>query len=416
MTLAAHWERRVMRAAHPVAYPALRMSSAPVQRIPGLGVLVRDATLLRETLLDTSTFTKTGPGSPADLWTPVLGPAVLLNMEGADHLALRRKLGPLFAPAWVDPLVAASLPTEQLTARLQAGETVDLVAEAKRNASIMIAQLVGLDSAALDDELFERVSSITRFVRLARPRLTAAQVGVARGILDELTAHARAAYRSGDETTVPGRMRALDLSEDEAMGAVGAFVLTGTETLVSYVPRLIALLIDSGWLPRLASDRSLIEPAIAEGLRVTTPSPVMLRSVVRDAAIGTVRVRPGDRVILATFLANGALGGFDPGANAAASLKQLWFGAGSHFCLGAPLAMAQVRVTLDALLAAGPLEIVSRRAARGVLIPSYVALEVWVSTGRVSIRGSAATQPATAEPGVSIRGFAATQPAAKDLP
>jgi hypothetical protein len=138
--------------------------------------------------------------------------------------------------------------------------------------------------------------------------------------------------------------------------------------------------------------------------------------VVRDAAIGTVRVRPGDRVILATFLANGALGGFDPGANAAASLKQLWFGAGSHFCLGASLAMAQVRVTLDALLAAGPLEIVSRRAARGVLIPSYVALEVWVSTGRVSIRGSAATQPATAEPGVSIRGFAATQPAAKDLP
>ena len=47
MTLAAQWEGRVMRAAHPVAYPALRMSRAPVQRIPRLGVLVRDADFAR---------------------------------------------------------------------------------------------------------------------------------------------------------------------------------------------------------------------------------------------------------------------------------------------------------------------------------------------------------------------------------
>ncbi|MFM9878173.1 MAG: cytochrome P450, partial [Rhodoglobus sp.] len=310
--LAARWEHRVMRAAHPVAYPALGMMRAPVRRVPGLGVLVRDAALLRATLMDTEHFSKTGPGAPSDLWTPILGPAVLLNMEGADHLALRRKLGPLFSPAYVDPLVAASLPASQLTDRLVAGERVDLVAVAKRNASIMISQLVGLDAASVDDELFDRVSAITRFVRLSRPRLSDAQAAVARGILAELTAHARTAYRAGDESTVPGRMRALGLGEDEAMGAVGAFVLTGTETLVSYVPRLVALLIDSGWLPRLAAEPELVEPAIAEGLRVTTPSPVMLRSVVSDASVGTIPVRAGDRVILATFLANRVGGGFDP--------------------------------------------------------------------------------------------------------
>lgn len=373
-----------MRAAHPIAYPALTALRAPVRRIPRLGVLVRDATLLRAVLMDPEHYSKTGPGAPSDLWTPVLGPAVLLNMEGGDHLALRRKLGPLFAPTYVDALVAASLPAEQLTERLVRGHTVDLVAEAKRNASIMISQLVGLDSASVNEELFDRVSSITRFVRLSRPRLTAAQVTTARSILAELTAHARVAYRAGDESTVPGRMRSLGLGEEEAMGAVGAFVLTGTETLVSYVPRLVALLVDSGWMPRLASSPELIEPAIAEGLRVTTPSPVMLRSVIADATIGDIAVRPGDRVILATFLANRAAGEFDPEANPAAGLKQLWFGAGSHFCLGAPLAMAQVRVTLDALLAAGPLEIVSRRAARGVLIPSYATLNLRGSSNVVS--------------------------------
>ncbi|MEO8094424.1 MAG: cytochrome P450, partial [Pseudolysinimonas sp.] len=373
-------EERVMRAAHPIAYPALTAVRGPVRRVPGLGVVVKDATVLRQVLMNTSSFSKTGPGAPSDLWTPVLGPSVLLNMEGPDHLALRRKLGPLFAPAFVDAMVADSLggATRELAARLAAGERLDLVAHARRSASAVISRLVGLDADAsgvdvVDDELFARVSAVTGFVSLARPRLTPAQLGVARGILSELGEHAVRAYR-GDEGTVPGRMRALGLTEREALGAVGAFVLTGTETIVSYLPRLAAILIDSGWLPRLVADPDLIEPAIAEGLRVTTPSPVMLRATVKADHIGTVAVRPGDRVILATFAANRALGEFDPATNPAAQLKQLWFGAGVHFCLGAPLAMAQIRLTLDALLATPSLRVVSRRPARGVLIPSYASL------------------------------------------
>jgi cytochrome P450 len=87
-----------------------------------------------------------------------------------------------------------------------------------------------------------------------------------------------------------------------------------------------------------------------------------------------VPVRPGDRIILATFAADRALGEFDPETNPAAQLKQLWFGAGAHYCLGAPLAMAQIRTTLDALLQTPSVRVVSRRPARGVLIPSYASL------------------------------------------
>ncbi len=374
--LAARWEERVMRAAHPIAYPMLRMARGPVLRVPGLGILVRDAALLRSTLLNTESFTKTGPGSPADLWTEVLGPSVLLNMEGADHQALRRKLAPIFAPSFVEPMVAESLgePVAQLRKRLSSGEQVDLVEEVRRYSSIAISRLVGLDSAELTPDLFRKVSSITSMVRLTRTKLTSAEIARARVVMGELTSHAQRAYRAGDEHTVPGRMRALGLTESEAMGAVGAFVLTGTETLVSYIPRLVCLLIDSGWLPLIATDRSLVEPAIAEALRVTTPSPVMLRSVVAAGCIGPVAVRAGDRVILATFAANRALGPFDPKANTAATVRQLWFGAGSHFCLGAPLAMAQIRLVCDAILGAAPqgdLRVISRRPARGVLIPSY---------------------------------------------
>ena len=377
VAVARKWEERVLRAAHPVAFPLLSAVRGPVRRIPGLGVLVKDAALLRATLIDTEGFTKNGPGAPSDLWTPVLGPSVLLNMEGVEHGLLRRKLGPLFAPAFVDALVNDSLgaSTRELAAALARGERVDLVAHSRRSASAVIARLVGLDASVVDDELFTRVSRVTGFVTLARPRLTPSQLAVARGILEELGEHARRAY-AGDESTVPGRMRALGLDEREALGAVAAFVLTGTETIVSYVPRLAAILIDSGWLPRLAASPELVDAAVAEGLRVTTPSPMMLRSVVHPRSLGGVRVKPGERILLGTYWANRALGDFDPATNPAAQLKQLWFGAGAHYCLGAPLAMAQIRLTLGALLETPSLRVAARRPSRGVLIPSYARLEL----------------------------------------
>src|SRR5690606_40551502 len=108
----------------------------------------------------------------------------------------------------------------------------------------------------------------------------------------------------------------------------------------------------------------------------TTPSPIMLRAVTAPTTIGSVAVRPGDRIILGTYWADTALGVFDPEGNPAASLKQLWFGAGAHFCLGAPLAMAQLRLALDAVLQHPGLTITRRRPARGVLIPSYAELAV----------------------------------------
>lgn len=365
-----------MRAAHPLAYPMLASVRRPVLRVPGLGIVVTDAALLRAVLMDTTSFTKTGPGSPSELWTPVLGPRVLLNMEGADHYELRRRLSPLFTPAAVGAIVEHTLGDElaSLRTRLAAGQQVELVAEARRHASAVISTLVGLPPSVVDDRLFRRIATVTGAVRLSRPRMTPAQVRHARAVMAELTGHAAEAWRSGDPDTVPGRMRELGLDETESLGAVGAFVLTGTETLVAYLPRLICLLDDTGWLDRLAGDREHLDAAIAEGLRVTTPSPVMLRSVVRDARIGDVAVRAGERVVLATFLANRVAPGFDPVGNPAAGLRQLWFGAGSHFCLGAPLAMAQIRGLLTAVLDAAveqPLEVRSRRVARGVLIPGY---------------------------------------------
>ncbi|GAB4083382.1 cytochrome P450 [Myceligenerans cantabricum] len=411
----AAWEERVQRAAHPVAYPVLRaLRRRAVVRVPRVGVVVNDAAVARGVLLDVERFSKVGPGSPSDLWTPVLGPSVLLNMEGAEHAALRRALGPIFAPRAVRELVgvggdggageAGSEPgvvgdeqggvLRELAARLARGETVDLAEAVTAQAGVVICGLVGLPPTdAAVGRSMAAARAVTGMVRLHRRGLTTSQAAHARRVLEELTAPARDAYRAGDESTVPGRMRGLGLSEREAMGAVGAFVLTGTETIQSLVPRLLAIAHDTGWLGRLLrGDGELRRRVVEEALRVTVPTPAMLRSVRADAVVGGERVRAGDRVVIATVNCCRAAGGFDPDRAVEPAVRHLWFGAGPHFCLGMPLAMAQVEAVLDALtplvevgreaatgdgpVVGGGLTVGRRWPARGVLVPAYRRLEL----------------------------------------
>ncbi|MFI0452517.1 cytochrome P450 [Actinomadura sp. 6N118] len=372
-----NWERRLYLTAHPFAYPLLRglARRGPVVRVPRLGVVVNDARLAREVLMDGETFRKDGPGSPGDLWTPILGPSVLLNMEGEGHRALRRRLAELFTPSYVDGLCARILadPLARLTERLARGDAVDLVDTMRVMAGTVIGDVIGLEAESEQDyrDLFEQGEEIVSMVSLRTRRFSPAQIERARAVLDPLGDIAAKAFAAGDESTVMGRMRTLGLSESEARGAAGAFFLTGTETVATLVPRLIALLHDSGSLARVAADPELLDRAIDEAMRVTTPTPVMLRSVHASVQVGDVAVKPGDRVLIATHNCCRAYGPFDLDRRHPPELRRLWFGAGPHFCLGYPLAMAETRAVARTILAAAPLEITRREAARGVLIPTY---------------------------------------------
>lgn len=365
-------ETRLYLAAHPFAYPLMRLLDrlGPVVRVPGLGVVVNDAATARRVLMDPR-FRKDGPGSPGDLWTPVLGPSVLLNMEGEAHAALRAKLAPLFTPAsaaaLVDDVLAA--PLDRLDVRLAKGATVDLVEEMRLLAGAVICRVVGLGEVpeSRARQLFADGERVVSMVSLRTRRLSPRQVSVARRVLDGIGDIAQAAYEAGDPATVMGRMRELGLSVAEARGAAGAFFLTGTETVATLVPRLVALLYDHD---ALGAD---LDSAIEECLRMTTPTPVMLRSVAEPAEVGRLRVRPGDRVVIVTH--NCVHGTFDLRRRHPPEWRRLWFGAGPHFCIGYPLAMAEIRAVASTVLR-HRVRVVSRRAARGVLLPTYEQL--WV--------------------------------------
>ncbi|UVJ38542.1 cytochrome P450 [Arthrobacter sp. CJ23] len=387
MTPAALWERRLHLGAHPVLYPLIRGlgSLRPVLRLPGLGVLVSEASLVRQVLMDQERYVKNGPSASGGLWTPVVGPKALVNMDGHEHLELRRRLNGLFTPRSVAAIVepAAAGLHERLHAELRSGGTVELVGAVKELAGGVISRLLGVPEDAPgrlpNRELFDLGSSISSMVRLGRPALTAPQIARGRAAVGILAGPARTAYRGSDPDTFPGRLRGLGMSEEEAMGIVSAFVMVGTETLVSFVPRLVALLADSGRLPELAADRSCVPAAVNEALRFTVPSPMMLRNATAPGELGGVRLRAGDRLLLSTIHAAKCLGGFDPDRATPPQARQLWFGAGAHFCIGMPLAMAEINSTIETLLdryGERPWRIPARQVSRGVLIPSYKRLEL----------------------------------------
>jgi cytochrome P450 len=102
----------------------------------------------------------------------------------------------------------------------------------------------------------------------------------------------------------------------------------------------------------------------------------MLRAVAAPSTIGRRPVRPGQRVVIATLNCTRVRGrGFAP-ERPPPDLGRLWFGVGSHFCIGYPVAMAQIRAVAGAVLAHAPLRVVRRRYATGVLLPGYRELVV----------------------------------------
>lgn len=377
------WEAKLWKKSHPIASVLLNgiAKMGPNVRIPGVGLVVSDAALMRS-ILSNPVFSKVGKGASSTLWTPITGPTALINMDGADHMNLRRKLGPIFSPRAIADLSAEIMdaPLKAMLDKLQNGVEVDIVDEVAKVAGAMICRLTGLDQS--DESVsvaVEKARELTAQASL-KGTLTDAQVAHSKKLLASLTEPVMEAYNRGDEKTVPGKMKALGLSAEEAVGASSAFIIAGTETVISYIPRMVALMMESEWLGKLAENPEKMDAVIMEGLRLTVPTPVMLRSVTENTSIDGKSIKKGQRAVLLTMLACQRLergNEFDPDRPIPSEIMNIWFGAGSHFCIGMPLAMAQTKAFINVLLEAnssGKIHISHREAIKNSFAPGYKSL------------------------------------------
>ncbi|HEX6417195.1 MAG TPA: cytochrome P450, partial [Acidimicrobiales bacterium] len=118
---------------------------------------------------------------------------------------------------------------------------------------------------------------------------------------------------------------------------------------------------------RLRADPSLLDAAVEEVLRWTTPVVYFMRTTTRAVAVRDVTLPAGTPVVLHYLSANRDEEAFGPTADrfdiGRRPNHHLAFGSGPHYCLGAALARIELRAVLEALAArygtiapAGPVE------------------------------------------------------------
>jgi cytochrome P450 len=177
----------------------------------------------------------------------------------------------------------------------------------------------------------------------------------------EATIDARTHRPAGDmissllaaEVPLPGGGRRR-LSRPEVSSFVLLLFTAGAETtarLLGWTPILLARNPDQR--RRLVEDRTLLAGAVEELLRYESPSPIQARWVTRDVELHGEVVPRGSKMALLNAAANRDgrhypdPDGFDIARSAD---RNLAFGYGAHFCLGAALARLEGRVVLDETL------------------------------------------------------------------
>ena len=381
---ATRHELRLLVAARP-ALAALLVAgrgAVPLRRVPRLGWVSADPLVAREVLTDHRSFTLVAEGGVGPRWAQVLGDWVVELFDGPGHHDLRTRARDLFTEATAARLVggAWSQRLERARSDLAAGP-VDVADLARVLVGRMLGALLGLpvDGDAAARELFgtgERLAAIA-LGTAADTTLPPSAVAEARAIVARLTAGVPDAWRTAGPDTLLGRCRELGLGLRETTGLSALLMVAGTETAASAMARTVARLHDPGAQHRLLAGPDRLPDAVREGLRVTTPAPVIGRSVRRDTTVAGRRLRAGERIVLLTWTADTATGGFDLDRPYRPETRQLWFGAGRHQCLGAALARAELGALLGALTADGrPWRVLRRTPARRSLVPTYRELVI----------------------------------------
>lgn len=132
-------------------------------------------------------------------------------------------------------------------------------------------------------------------------------------------------------------------------------IISGNETTRHLIANLMATVAaDPALFDRLAADRSLIERAVEESLRLDPPIHELLRNVEAPTDIFGREMCPGEKIIFGIASANRDETVHDDAASFRLDRdnwrEHLAFGGGPHVCPGSSLARLEARVALETVL------------------------------------------------------------------
>jgi hypothetical protein len=289
----------------------------------------------------------------------------ILEMEPPAHTRLRRLVSAAFARGhverlrpWVQELADGLV--DGLVERSGGTAEVDVLSGMAEDLPVaVIAELLGVPQA--DRPLLRPWSNA--IVKMYEYGRTAAVEDAAERAAAEFVAYLRELAaerrRSPGEDLLTHLVTVRDtdgdrLTEDELVTTCVLLLNAGHEATVNVSGNgLLALLEHRDQLARLRADAALLPTAIEELMRFDSPLQLFERTATEDVEVGGVTVRAGQKVAALLGAANRDPAVFaDPDALdvGRADNPHISFGAGVHFCIGAPLARVELQASFGALL------------------------------------------------------------------
>ena len=302
--------------------------------------------------------------APAEVYEPfnLLHRNQMMENEPPVHTRLRSLVAKAFGRGHVErlrPAVAA----EAVALLAAAPADFDVLADyAEPLAVAVIAELLGVP-AADRPRLRPWSAAIVRMYEVSRtPEDEAAALTACAEFADFLRDLAERRRAEPRDDLVSHLVSVRDgsdrLSGDELVASAILLLNAGHEASVNALGAgVVALLRNPGELARLRADPALIRTAIEEMIRYDPPLHMFVRTAAADVQLAGVTIPAGAQVAALLGAAN-----HDPAVFAAPETfdvgrdpnPHLGFGAGLHFCLGAPLARIELQAGLAALLEHAP--------------------------------------------------------------
>jgi cytochrome P450 len=283
-------------------------------------------------------------------------PPMLPFLDPPEHTRLRRLINKAFTPARVERLrPSVQQIADDLLDRMATREQCDLVRDLAFPLPVsVIMRLVGVPAERGDD--FHRWAGVFSTADPELMPLIPGAMAEMMGYVGELVRHKR--EQPADDllsALVAGAGDSETMTPDEAAAMVFALVSAGHETTLNLIGNgMLTLLDNPALLAELQDDVSKVDEAVEELLRVDAPAKMTaLRYVVTDVELAGVGLRAGDVVAVLIAAANQDPRRFPTGACphlAGAGNAHIAFGAGVHFCVGAPLARLEAQIAFRGLL------------------------------------------------------------------
>jgi cytochrome P450 len=349
-----------LRAGHPVMYDDA-IDHWLIPRFVDVNALLRDRRFGR-TYLHLASHEDMGhsPDPPAldPFWQLIR--SGILDMEPPDHTRVRRLVSKAFTPRTVErlqPSVEAIV--LRLVEEVRGTGEFDLIARVAEPLPVeIIAEMLGVPESdrvhlrpwSAEICLMYELNPSAEYER----RAVAASVEF-REFLRELARARRAEPR---DDLITRLTQVVDdgrtLTEDELVGTCVLLLNAGHEATVNATGNgWWALFRNHEQLARLRADHSLIPRAVEELLRYDTPLQMFERWVLEDVEVHGVRIPRGAELGLLFGSANRDPSAFERPERLDVGREHnphVTFGAGIHFCLGAPLARLELETSFRTLL------------------------------------------------------------------